>query len=307
MSDGGVIQPGSTLGVLGGGQLGRMFAQAAQRLGYRVHVYTTPGDAVASHVADETTVGAYEDLDLLTTFASRVDAITVEFENVPASSMAHVESHRPVRPSSSVLGVAQNRVREKSTLASHGLPVTPFHPVRTSDDLDEARRALGPDLVVKTSSSGYDGKGQQRVGASDETADVWARLACDDLIAEQMIEFDREISVVGARGASGEIALFDPIENEHRRHILHRSVSPTSMAAHVEHDALEIARGVLEALDVVGVLCVEFFVTPDGMLLINEIAPRPHNSGHLTIEAFETSQFEQQVRALCGLPLGSTA
>lgn len=302
----GAILPGATLGVLGSGQLGRMFAIAARRLGYRVHVLSPDDDTPTGQVADLEIRADYLDLDRVAAFAQGVAAVTFEFENVPAETTRICERFAPVRPAGSVLFTSQNRFREKSYLRDAGLPVTPFAVIENLDQFPAALQQLGTPAVLKTADWGYDGKGQRVVRSLDEAAAAWAELSVPQAILEAFIDFEFELSVVAARGISGDFASYGPIGNVHRHHILDVSVCPARVPAHVAKDAIEIARAVMERLDVVGVLCVEFFLTRDGRLLINETAPRPHNSGHLTIDGHVTCQFEQQVRAVCGLPLGSS-
>ncbi len=299
------ILPGATLGVLGSGQLGRMFALAARRLGYRVHVLSPDQDSPTGQIADVEIAASYDDLDAVARFAQEVSVVTFEFENVPARTAEVAARYAPVRPDYRVLHTTQNRLREKTTLADAGFPVTPFRAVRGAEELTAALEQLGRPAVLKTADWGYDGKGQLRVERHDDPATAWARLGAGEAILEAFIDFEQEVSVVAARGLDGSLALYGPIGNRHRNHILDLSVYPADTTPETSRRALEIARAVMETLDVVGVLCVEFFLTADGQLLINELAPRPHNSGHLTIDACVTCQFEQQVRAACGLPLGS--
>lgn len=299
------ILPGATLGILGSGQLGRMFAIAARRLGYRVIVLSPDDDTPTGQVADEEMRADYLDLDRITEFARKVDVVSFEFENVPAETTAACERFVPVRPAGQVLFTSQNRWREKSYLRDAGLPVTPFIDVRSRADLDTAIKHLGLPAVLKTADWGYDGKGQVRIPNAAAAATAWDQLQVDHAILEAFIDFHCEVSVVGARSLAGDIVTYGPILNSHSNHILDLSVSPAPVRTNVAAAACDITRKVLERLDVVGVMCVEFFVTRTGELLINETAPRPHNSGHLTIDAHVTCQFEQQVRAICGLPLGS--
>jgi 5-(carboxyamino)imidazole ribonucleotide synthase len=300
------VPPGSTIGVLGGGQLGRMFAMAARRMGYRVHTLAPEHDTPTGQIADVEVVASYDDVDQIRAFASKVDVVTFEFENVSAAAAAAAESCAIVRPSGHALSIAQHRIREKTFLRDHGLPVTPFAPIHTRADLEAAIRRLGRPAVLKTASFGYDGKGQLRIDADTSLDETWAAVGAHELILEQFIDLDREISVVAARAVDRSVAAFAPFENVHRHHILDVSVSPASVPAALAREAVEVTREVLEALEYIGLLCVEFFVTRAGELLINEIAPRPHNSGHLTFDACRTSQFEQQLRAICGYALGST-
>lgn len=301
------ILPGAALGVLGSGQLGRMFAIAARRLGYRVHVLSPDDDTPAGQVADVEIRSRYDDVDQIATFARGVSVVTFEFENVPAIAAETAAKFAPVRPAGSVLYTSQNRLREKTTLQSAGLPVTPFQPVHSVAELLSALETLGTPAVLKTAAWGYDGKGQAVIRSVDDAASAWESLRTEEAVLEAWINFEREVSVVAARGLNGEFVAYPLLENAHRNHILDVTVCPARVSDQVQRDALEIARSVLTTLDVVGVLCVEFFVTKAGSLLINETAPRPHNSGHLTIDAHRTCQFEQQVRAVCGLPLGDVA
>jgi 5-(carboxyamino)imidazole ribonucleotide synthase len=300
------ILPGGTIGVLGGGQLGRMFAMSARRLGYRVHTLSPERDTPTGQIADVEIDAPYEDLDAVRAFARGVDVVTFEFENVPAAAAAEAEQHAIVRPNGHALFIAQHRLREKTFLASLGLPVTPFAPVRSAGELTAAIEAIGCPSILKTAAFGYDGKGQVAIAQADEAAAAWTALGQEEAVLEAFIDLDREISVIGARGVNSAWAHFDPIENTHRHHILDVSIAPASIPADLAAQAVDATRVVMEALDYVGLLCIEFFVTRGGVLLINELAPRPHNSGHLTFDACRTSQFEQQLRAVCGLPLGAS-
>jgi 5-(carboxyamino)imidazole ribonucleotide synthase len=300
------ILPGAAIGVLGSGQLGRMFAIAARRMGYRVHTFSPDEDTPTGQVADLEIQASYDDLDAVSDFARNVSVVTFEFENVPAPTAEAAERCAPVRPSGSVLHTTQQRIREKAFLTHAGLPTTPYREVRSLDALNEAIADLGCPAVLKTAAFGYDGKGQFRIDAPDRAAEAWAAIGKQKAVLEAFIDFEREISVVAARGEDGQFVHYGAIENQHSRHILDVSIAPACVSPKVAQEAVDLARCVLEKLDVVGVLCVEFFVTRDGELLINELAPRPHNSGHLTVDACVTSQFEQQLRAVCGLPLGST-
>jgi 5-(carboxyamino)imidazole ribonucleotide synthase len=282
-----------------------MFAMAARRLGYRVHTLAPEHDTPTGQIADVEMVASYDDVDAVREFAKGVEVVTFEFENVTAAAAAAAEEHALVRPNGHALGIAQHRIREKTFLAAHGLPVTPFAPVRREADLQPALEAIGCPAVLKTASLGYDGKGQMPIGNPDEAVAAWNALGRAEAILEAFLDLDREISVIGARGVDGSWSHFGPIENAHHRHVLDVSVSPAGVPASVAALAVEVARSVMEALEFVGLLCVELFVTRDGRLLVNELAPRPHNSGHLTFDACRTSQFEQQLRAICGLPLGS--
>lgn len=301
-----VVTPGGTIGVLGSGQLGRMFTIAARRLGYRVHTLSPDQDSPTGQVADEEVTAAYDDLDAIGAFARRIDVATFEFENVPAATAAVLAEAVPVRPSGRILHVAQHRAREKQFLDGIGVPVAPFRVVETREALDEAVAALGVPAILKTASFGYDGKGQVRLHRPDDAAGAWSAIGGVQAVLEAVVPFEREVSVVVVRGLDGDLADYGPIENAHRHHILDVSLCPARVAPEVAAAAVALARQIAEALDLVGVLCVEMFVTPAGALVVNELAPRPHNSGHLTIDAHVTCQFEQQVRAVCGLPLGDT-
>lgn len=300
------ILPGATIGVLGSGQLGRMFTIAARRMGYRVHTFSPDSDTPTGQVADIEVTAQYDDLDRVCAFASQVSVVTFEFENVPAETAAAAERCAPVRPAGSILHTTQQRIREKAFLTRAGLPLTPYHEVRSLRGLAEALEDLGTPAVLKSASFGYDGKGQYTIKSKDEMEAAWAAVGAREAVLEAFIDFACEVSVVGARSESGEFVHWGVIENRHSRHILDVSTAPARVSERVAAEAVEIARCVLEQLEVVGVLCVEFFVTHNDELLINELAPRPHNSGHLTIDACMTSQFEQQLRAVCGLPFGST-
>jgi 5-(carboxyamino)imidazole ribonucleotide synthase len=301
-----VLEPGSTIGVLGSGQLGRMFAIAARRLGYRVHTFSPDDDTPTGQVADLEIAASWDDLDAVRKFARAVDVVTFEFENVPAETAAAAAEVVPIHPSPEVLQTSQHRLREKTFLERNGFPVARYVPVATRAELPGALSTIGAPAVLKAASAGYDGKGQAKISQARDADEAWTAAGAGEAILEEFVRFEKEVSVIAARSASGEIVDYGVIENEHRRHILDISAAPASIAPATAGRAREIARGVLEALHVIGVLCVEFFVTEGGHLLVNELAPRPHNSGHLTIDACETSQFEQQLRAVCGLPLGST-
>ena len=300
-----MILPGSTIGVLGGGQLGRMFAMAARRLGYRVHTLAPDHDTPTGQIADAEINASYDDMDAVRAFAQAVDVVTFEFENVSADAVAEAQRHAIIRPNGRSLAIAQHRLKEKSFLVEHGLPVAPFAPVRTDVDLAAALNAVGCPSVLKTATSGYDGKGQIRIGKAEDLGSAWDALGRREAVLEAFLDLDREISVIGARGVGGEWSHFGPIENAHAGHILDVSVSPANVPEATAVLAVDVVRRVMDALDFVGILCVEFFITRDARLLVNELAPRPHNSGHLTFDACRTSQFEQQLRAVCGLPLGS--
>ena len=289
--------------MLGGGQLGRMFAAAASRMGYRVAVFSPERDGPAAQVAHESVVAPYADLDAVLRFAHRCDVVTLEFENVPAATLQAAAELVPTRPGPDVLGVAQDRLAERRFLSRHGLPVAPHATVTSAADLVEAIAHLGTPVVVKSARFGYDGHGQARVSEVAEAPAAWARLGVPIALCESFVDFSCELSVLVARSPRGEIVTFGPIENHHVDHILSTSVVPSRVSNRVAQEAVGIARDVALALDLQGLICVEMFLTRGGRLLVNELAPRPHNSGHLTIEACSASQFEQQVRAVCNLPL----
>ncbi|MFO7539494.1 MAG: 5-(carboxyamino)imidazole ribonucleotide synthase [Chloroflexota bacterium] len=305
-----LYSPPATIGILGSGQLGRMLALAARQMGYRVHVLSPGRDTPTGQVADRETTADYLDLDAIAQFAQNVDVVTYEFENVPSQTAVTAAQHAPLHPGPQALHVAQNRLREKQFFVKNGLPVAPFTAVYSLTDLLDGLEALGVPAVLKTASSGYDGKGQEIIRHPGDAEAAFAALNGEPAILESFINFEREVSMVAARGQNGEFAHYGLIANDHANHILDISAAPAAVEEAVTRQAEAMVRTVLEALDVIGVLCVEFFLTSgttaDGRLLLNEIAPRPHNSGHLTIEACETSQFEQQLRAICGLPLGET-
>lgn len=302
-----VVLPGSTVGVLGSGQLGRMFALAARRLGYRVHTLSPDEDTPTGQIADVEINAPYEDLDAVCRFASAVSVVTFEFENVPAETAAAAARCGPVRPSGSVLHTTQHRLREKTFLKESGLPHTPFRRVGCLQDLAQAASELGLPAILKTADFGYDGKGQYRIKTKEDFNAAWAAVGEREAVLEAFVDFDCEISVVTARTIDGDFVHYGAIENQHVNGILDISIAPARVPPRVAAEAVDIARSVLEKLEVVGVLCVEFFVCKDGKLLINELAPRPHNSGHLTVDANFTSQFEQQLRTVCLLPLGDVA
>jgi 5-(carboxyamino)imidazole ribonucleotide synthase len=300
-----MIAPPAWLGVIGGGQLGRMFIQAAQRMGYRVVALAETGDSPAAQVANAVIVGDSDDGEALRKLAGAVEAVTVEFENVSASGLRWLARRIPCRPGWRTVWISQNRLREKSFLTKHGFPVAPWLPVRSADELAKAA-ALGTPLILKTANSGYDGKGQIRVERSADLEAAWDELKRVACVAEGVVTFATEISVIVARGADGRGVTFPVFWNRHSRHILDLTVAPAPIGPIVTAEATRLAREIADALETVGLLTVELFVSAEGALRVNELAPRPHNSGHLTIEACPTSQFEQQVRTVCGLPLGST-
>lgn len=301
-----VILPGATLGVLGSGQLGRMFAIAARRLGYRVAVLSPDSDTPTGQVADREIRADYTDLDAIRRFASEVAVLTFEFENVPSVATAVAAEHTLVRPAGQVLHTTQNRLREKTWLSEAGIPVVPFVAVHSAADLAAGLEIIGTPAVLKTADWGYDGKGQARIESPDQAVQAWESLAGRAAVLEAYIDLEAECSVVGVRGVSGEFTHYGPVRNSHRDHILDVTLAPGGFGEDLCRRAEAIAHTILTRLDVIGVLCVEFFLAKDGRLLVNELAPRPHNSGHYSIDACVSCQFEQQVRAICGLPLGAT-
>jgi 5-(carboxyamino)imidazole ribonucleotide synthase len=299
------ILPGATIGVLGSGQLGRMFTIAARRLGYRVHVLSPDNDTPTGQVADVEWNASYLDLDAVRKFAQSVDVVTFEFENVPHETTAAIDRMVPVRPAGTILQTTQNRIREKKFLTSIGIPVAPYATVGNEEELQQAISTFPQGGILKSAAWGYDGKGQVPLKSAAEGPAGWRTLQSQDAVWEQFIDFQSEASIVAARSILGDICCFPPTTNVHRNHILDISISPSRLPPRKVLEAQDIARTIVQALDLVGVLCVEFFYSQDGTLLVNELAPRPHNSGHLTIDAHASCQFEQQVRAVCGLPLGS--
>ncbi len=299
-----IVAPGGTIGILGGGQLGRMTALAAAALGYRCHIFCPEADGPAMQVAAAATVAAYDDGAALDAFAAAIDVATYEFENIPAAGVERLAAKVPVRPGVEPLYLAQNRVREKDFLNRAGAPTAPYMAVGDAVELAAALDEIGRPAVLKSAAFGYDGKGQVMIDAASDAGEAWAEMGGGAGILEGFVDFAMEISVVLARGLDGAVAAYVPVENRHRNHILDVTVAPARIAPELAAEATAMASRIAAALDFVGLLAVEMFVTRDGALLVNEIAPRPHNSGHWTIDACATSQFEQFVRAVCGLPLG---
>lgn len=301
-----IILPNSTIGVFGSGQLGRMFAIEARKMGYRVHTFSPATDTPTGQVADFETSADYLDLEQVEKFARSVDVVTFEFENVPSRAVEIAAGFVEVYPKGEVLHTAQNRLREKTFLSENNFPVAPFRHVKIIEDLYHAAGEIGLPAVLKTAGFGYDGKGQAKIKATGDIEPAFENLKGNEAILEAFVDFEKEVSVVAARDQKGNFAHYGVIENAHENHILDLSFAPAFVSEKTRGEAIEITRGVLETLDVVGVMTVEFFLTRDEKLLVNELAPRPHNSGHLTFDACATSQFEQQLRAVCGLSLGST-
>jgi 5-(carboxyamino)imidazole ribonucleotide synthase len=291
------------IGIVGGGQLGRMSALAAAQLGFRCHILTPEVDSPASQVSARTYLGDFENPEVLRSFAASVDVITFEFENVSAEGLDLLASIRPVRPSPPVLRISQDRVVEKGFLAAAGIATAPWRAVAGDADLEAALNQLGFPAILKTTRLGYDGKGQAMLRSSEDAAAAWPSLHPKPLVLEGFVDFQCEISVIVARGSDGQMSVFDPVQNQHRDHILDRTIAPAPIAGHIAGMARDVARRVAEQLELVGLLAVEMFVTRDGGVLVNEIAPRPHNSGHWTIDACPASQFELHIRAVAGLPL----
>ena len=299
------LPPGATIGVFGGGQLGRMLGVAARRLGYRFAVFSDDHDGPASHVADRSVQASYDDEGALEDFARSVDAVTFEFENVPSVAGEIAARHCPVRPRGGLLHTVQTRQREKDGLVGIGLPVARFAPVRSADELLAAGNSIPGAGVLKTASFGYDGKGQVKSRARTSWRQRESLGRADAVLETPCLE--REVSVVAARGVDGSIAIYEPFQNDHANHILDVTTCPAELPDAQRARIDEIARVALEGLDVVGVLCIELFLLPGGDVLVNEIAPRPHNSGHLTVDSHVTRQFQMQARAVAGLLLGSSA
>lgn len=300
------ILPNSTIGVFGSGQLGRMFALEARKMGYRVHTFSPESDTPTGQVADIETCAGYDNLFEVRTFAQSVDVVTFEFENVPAATVEAAAEFVDVFPKGEILHTTQNRLREKTFLSSNGFPVTPFRHITSIEDLRTAVAELGTPCVLKTAGFGYDGKGQSKITTSADIDTAFDALKGAEAVLEAFVAFEKEVSVVCARDQNGNFADFGVIENHHSNHILDVSFAPALVTAEVHDEAVSIARNIADSMGYVGTLCVEFFLSSEGKLLVNELAPRPHNSGHLTFDACVTSQFEQQLRAVCGLPLGST-
>lgn len=299
-----MILPGATLGVLGGGQLGRMFALRARVMGYRVVVLEPDPRSPAGQVADHQIIAAYDDVTALDQLADQCAAVTTEFENVPAPVLERLAARLPVSPTPASVAIAQERAAEKGFLAGAGFRTAPFARVAGAADLTEAIKAIGVPALLKTSRLGYDGKGQALIGAAEDAQEAFRHLGAVPCVLERKLELEQEISVVLARGRDGSVAAFPPAENVHRHGILHTSTVPARVPSGLGADAMKLATEVATALQYVGVLAVEMFVADGGKLYVNELAPRPHNSGHYTIDACSVDQFEQQVRTMTGLPLG---
>jgi len=301
------LHPGATIGILGGGQLGRMSAMAAARLGYRCHIFAPEADSPAMQVSESSTVASYDDVEALHRFAAAVDVVTFEFENVPAATLAALEARVPCRPGMRALSICQDRIAEKRFLVEAGVPVAPWRAVETMAELVAAIAQIGLPAVLKTTRLGYDGRGQAVLRQPEDAASAFERLAPKPLILEAFVPFTAEISAIAARGMDGAVAVFDAVENRHRHHILDLSFAPARLPAMAAAAARDNVARVASSLELVGVVALEMFLLPDGSLLGNEMAPRPHNSGHWTMDACACGQFEQHVRAVAGLPLGPVA
>lgn len=302
---GDIIAPGSTIGIVGGGQLGRMLARAASRMGYRTHIFTPDKDSPASHVATQTTIGAYQDTTALRAFGQSVDVVTFEFENIPAETLTMLESLVAVRPKPEVLFTTRHRLREKDFIRSQGIRTAPFAGVATETELHAAIESIGVPSVLKTCELGYDGKGQVVIRDAADALDAWKKLGRTECILEGFVDFTAEASIIVARSTHGEARCYPLVQNIHKDHILHKTIAPAPFIDAHQDEAVRIAKILAEKLNVVGLLAVELFVTEHG-LLVNELAPRPHNSGHWSMEGAPTAQFEQHIRAICGWALGDT-
>jgi len=306
MSEMRVFLPGSVIGVMGGGQLGRMFAIAARRMGYRVHSFSPDEDTPTGQLADVEVAADYEDEEAVRAFASAVDVLTFEFENIPVQSIEWAAAECEVRPDGRILHICQHRLREKRFLEDARLPLPLFAEVNSASELETALDRIGFPAVLKTASFGYDGKGQRKIEENSDPVRAWAEFGGECAILEKWVRFEKEISVIVARGADGQAITYPVCENVHRHHILDLTIVPANISPAVAERACTLARTIAERLKLVGLLAVEMFLLEDQTILINELAPRPHNSGHFSFDACVTSQFEQQLRAVCGLPLGST-
>ncbi len=300
-----ILGPNSTIGIVGGGQLGRMLAIAAARLGYLVHVFTDQPDSSAAQVCHRVTVAAYDDNEALLGFASACDVVTIEFENLPVAGLREIAPMTPVHPSPEILEICQDRLLEKQYLSSLGVPIAPYFNIEGGGDLERALAKIAGPAVLKTRRMGYDGKGQVRLAPGDDVEAAWVSLKTSEAVLEGWVTFEREISVITARDAKGRIASYVPVENRHENQILAKTIAPAPLHPDQADKAVALAETIVAGFELVGLLAVEMFQLDDGSLLVNELAPRPHNSGHWTMDACMVSQFEQTIRAIAGLPLGS--
>ncbi|MBN8706588.1 MAG: 5-(carboxyamino)imidazole ribonucleotide synthase [Bacteroidetes bacterium] len=301
-----MIKPGKIIGIIGNGQLGRMSAIEAKKMGYTVYVYGPGTETPAGQVSDIEVEGDYDDIDKLKQFAHGCDVLTFEFENIPAISLEAIRAVTPIHPDPFVLEISQNRLGEKNWFEANGFPTTPFEEVKSASEIGSVVKKWKSKAVVKTLTLGYDGKGQAKVDLESDFQAVWKQIGVKSAIIEKWVEFDHEISVIVARNESGEIVTYPVFENIHRNHILDTTIFPARMEKDIKRKAREMAKTMAEKIKLIGLLTIEMFLTADGQLLINEIAPRPHNSGHITFDVCATSQFQQHIRAICGLPLGNT-
>jgi len=300
------INPGATIGIIGGGQLGKMSAEAAKKLGYNTHIFCPKDGEPATLVSDKKTIAEYNDLSALEKFSNDVDVISFEFENIPAKSVEFLERTNIVRPSWKVLEISQNRVKEKTFIKNIGIKVAPFYEIKNENDLENAVNDIDAQkAILKTTELGYDGKGQITLDKNSDTKEIWKKINTNEAILEEFVPFDAEISVIIARNTNGEKSSFPPARNIHKNGILDISIAPADIDALIQRNAISIAEKIADSLDLNGLMAVEFFVVGDE-LYVNEIAPRPHNSGHWTMDGCQTSQFEQFIRAVCGIPFGET-
>jgi 5-(carboxyamino)imidazole ribonucleotide synthase len=299
-----IIKPGSTIGIIGGGQLGRMSALAAANLGYKVNSFTDKQNSPASYVSNKTIVASYDDLEAIDQFTKDVDVVTFEFENIPYKTLQRIENNILVRPNWQLLHTSQNRLREKNFINTAGIKTAPYTEIRSLDDLKNAHREYNCNSILKTVEFGYDGKGQYSLNSQSDIEQIWKQINTEVAILEEKINFSKEISVIVARGTDGKSMPFAAAENYHVNGILSTTIAPANISDELAIEAKNIAIKLANAFELVGILAIEMFVTKNDKILINEIAPRPHNSGHWTMDGCVTSQFEQFIRAICGLPLG---
>lgn len=301
-----MIKPGKIIGIIGNGQLGRMSAIEAKKMGYQVYVYGPGTETPAGQVSDIEVDGHYDDINKLTLFAQGCDVLTFEFENIPAISLEAIRAVTPIHPDPSVLEISQNRLGEKTWFEANGFPTTPFEEVRSAEEVGSTVKKWNTRAVIKTLTLGYDGKGQTKVDPGSDFVAAWKSAGVQTAILEKWVDFDHEISVIVARNESGEVVTYPVFENIHRNHILDTTIFPARLEKPVKRQARELAKSMAEKMNLIGLLTIELFVTSDGRLLVNEIAPRPHNSGHVTFDVCPVSQFQQHIRAICNLPLGNT-